>query len=84
LIKNIYKRERDEVYLKDVYVTDHKAKDKKVLLEDLDEAQKYQAYKENLDAYYQKKTKLHTEKRSKYPKGSVLQRLLDPFANAVR
>lgn len=72
MIKNIYKRERDAVYLKDVYVTDHKAEDKKVLLEDLDEAQKYQAYKDNLDAYYQKKPKFVTQKKSKYPKGSIL------------
>jgi hypothetical protein len=84
LIKNIYKRERDEVYLKDVYVTDHKAEDRKVLLADLDEAEKYQAYKSDLDSYHQKKTKLHHAKKSKYPRGSILQRMLDPFATAVK
>jgi hypothetical protein len=84
LITNIYEREKEDTFLKDVYVTDHKPKEKKVILEDEADALKYKMFKDDLATYFSKKTKPLAIKKPKYHRGSYLQRLLDPLAGAEK
>jgi len=72
--------------LDDVYVTDHAPVDAKYVTGGGDEDQDYHDYQRSLDEYNSdsnKKTSFNYQ-AGKYEKGSLLQRMLDPFADSER
>lgn len=71
--------------MKDVYVTDHTPKDKKYFTTNAKEDEEFYRYKQSLAEY---NSSINNESKknpfAKYEKGSLLQRIFDPFAGVER
>ena len=79
-----YKYEK-ELKLEDVYVTDHEPVAKKYLTNGEEEDQDFYEYEQALADYYQDgAAKAPYGDGGRYPKGSLMQRIVDPFAGAPR
>lgn len=74
----------DERKMDDVYVTDHTLAPKQVLAGSDDEEQEAAEYERQLADYNKTQLAQTPSYQGKYRKGSLLQRILDPFANAPR
>lgn len=71
--------------LKDVYVTDHKAEAKKYLTNGEEEDQDFYDYEQSLKDYYAAGSASSGAAGSgKYARGSLMQRIVDPFAGSTR
>jgi len=84
-IDDCYEHERLEKF-KDVYVTDHSPVDPKYVTGGEEEDLDYFEYQKSLDAYHadDTKQKAAASGTSKYEKGSLMQRIMDPLADATR
>ena len=71
--------------MRDVFVTDHSPKDRQAHTNSESEDEKYFKYMQSVEAYNAKSTFKPTQSgKARYPKGSFMQRLVDPFADAER
>jgi len=84
-IDDCYEHERLEKF-KDVYVTDHSPVDPKYVTGSEEEDLDYFEYQKSLDAYHGDSSGQKTmgARASKYEKGSLMQRIMDPLANATK
>lgn len=71
--------------LKDVYVTDHVAKEPLRLTNSEEEDQDFESYEQSVEAYNAESTSAATSGNTgKFARGSLLQRITDPFDGAPR
>lgn len=71
--------------MRDVYVTDHTPVDKKHMTTSEEEDEDFYAYQKALEEYDNEPAeKVYTSRKAKYTKGSILQKVLDPFAESHR
>lgn len=84
-ITDCYQVEKDDK-LKDVYVTDHVPVDEKFISNNEEEDEDFFAYQQALDAYNADSSSeaVFSSKKAIYEKGSLMQKLLDPFAESKR
>ena len=84
-ITDCYNVEKD-VKLKDVYVTDHVPVVEKLVSNNEEEDEDFFAYQQSLDAYNADLSSkaVFSAKKPIYEKGSLMQKLLDPFAESKR
>lgn len=70
----------------DVYVTDHKPVEKKVISNNEEEDAELYAYQQSIDDYNNDSTEVSVfgVRNGKYERGTLLQRALDPFSGAGR
>lgn len=83
-ITDCYDAEKAEKF-KDVYVTDHEPVEPKYTTAGDDEDQDYFDYQQAMDEYNadSKSTFRHVGKKQHYPKGSLMQKIMDPLAGAT-
>ena len=84
-IKDCYDYE-DELKMKDVYVTDHKVVAPKYLTQGDQEDEDFFEYQQSLDAYNAAptKNKLYGKRKMEYEQGSIMQKIMDPFAGSAK
>lgn len=84
-ITDCYQAEQD-VKLKDVYVTDHSPVEEKYVSNGEEEDEDFFAYQQSLEEYNADTSAeaVFTPKKPIYEKGSLMQKLLDPFAESTR
>merc|ERR1711885_60713 len=71
--------------LKDVYVTDHVAKEPLRLTNSEEEDQDFESYEQSVEAYNAEASSVATAGNTgKFARGSLLQRITDPFDGAPR
>lgn len=71
--------------MQDIYVTDHVPSAKKHLTNSEEEDEEFYAYQKSLEEYdNEPETKVFTSRRAKYVKGSLMQKIMDPFAESYR
>lgn len=84
-IDECYEHEKLEKF-KDVYVTDHSPVDPKYVTGSEEEDLDYFEYQKSLDAYHEagKREVARAAATSRYERGSLMQRIMDPLADATR
>jgi DUF2075 family protein len=84
-IASCYDFEKEQE-LKDLYVTDHQPIDAKYTTDNEEEDADFYEYQKSLEEYNSDNTatKVFGARNSKYERGSLLQRIIDPFAGAGR
>jgi hypothetical protein len=82
-ISEAYQKEQ-EALLRDVYVTNHEPRDKKYLTVSDQEDQDFYKYKKSLEEYTNDVKPRVMKKTERYERGSLLQRVFEPFAGARR
>jgi len=71
--------------MKDVYITDHVYKPKKLNTLSEEEDQHFYEYAQSIEEYQQVESALSSQFESgKYPRGSLAQRIFEPLAGAKR
>jgi hypothetical protein len=72
--------------LKDVYVTDHSVVEKKYITSSEPEEEEFFNYEKSVEEYNNDIPEVKTFGKNppKYPVGSLLQKIIDPFAGASR
>ncbi|CDW76795.1 UNKNOWN [Stylonychia lemnae] len=73
-----------EYDLKDVVVTDHIQKPKRYHTNNSNEDQQFYNYQKSLESYLETPSQISAPPKEKYPRGSALQVILDPFAGQKR
>ena len=75
--------QRVKYEMQDVYVTDHNPKEKRYATTSAQEDEDFYKYQQSLKEYNSKPTPAHVlHAKPKYEKGTLLQRMFDPFASA--
>ena len=80
----VEKQANEEAY-KDIYVTDHKPKQKKYHTTNKAEDEEFYKYSQALEEYNNTSSFVaRPDKTERFPRGSMLQKALDPFAGSQR
>jgi hypothetical protein len=84
-IDDCYQVEKEEK-LRDVYVTDHSEPENKSLSMGEEEDEDFYNYQKSLEEYNNDTSSeaVFTSKKAIYEKGSLMQRIMDPFAESKR
>ena len=84
-IDDCYQVEKEEK-LRDVYVTDHSVVEQKYLSSGDDEDEDFYNYQKSLEEYNNDVSSeaVFSNKKAIYEKGSLMQKIMDPFAESIR